>query len=101
MRPSRRWVFVALAVLVIVLAVNAPSQARGIAGHGFDRHPGFHGRFGIGPVYPYYPYYGYHGYYPPTYGYAAPGYWYYCQSYGAYYPNVGSCPEEWVPVPAS
>jgi hypothetical protein len=56
-----------------------------------------HGRFGFGfvPVFPYY------GYYPPAYGYEAPGYWYYCPSYGAYYPSVTSCPETWVPVPAS
>ena len=26
-------------------------------------------------------------------------FWYYCQSAGAYYPNVASCPEEWVKVP--
>jgi len=64
--------------------------------HGFDGHH-FDGRFGFrfGPVYPYY------GYYPPAYGYEAPAYWYYCPSYGAYYPNVASCPEAWVPVPAS
>ena len=31
---------------------------------------------------------------------AAPeGYWYYCQSAGAYYPDVPSCAEPWVPVP--
>jgi hypothetical protein len=109
LRRARRLVFVAIAALAIVLAVNAPSQARGMAGHGsggghpggafghhgFDGHHGFHGGFGFGPVYPYY------GYYPPAYGYAAPSYWYYCRSYGAYYPSVGSCPEEWVPVPAS
>lgn len=104
MRSSRRWVRMALAMLAIVLAVNAPGQARGMDGHGFDGHHGvdghheFHGRFGFGPVYPYY---GYYGYYPPAYGYAGPGYWYYCRSYGAYYPRVGSCPEAWVPVPAS
>ena len=59
--------------------------------HHFDGRFGF----GFGPVYPYY------GYYPPAYGYEAPAYWYYCPSYGAYYPNVASCPEAWVPVPAS
>lgn len=111
LRRARGLMFVALAALAIVLAVNAPSQARGMSGHGFGGghpgggfahhdfggHPGFHGGFGLGfgPVYPYY------GYYPPAYGYAAPSYWYYCRSYGAYYPSVGSCPEEWVPVPAS
>src|SRR4030095_14440558 len=115
------------AALAIVLAVNASSEARGTGGqgfggghvggsgvhqgvghpgfdnhhgfnghHGFDGHHGFeHRRFGFGPVWPYY------GYYPPIYGYPGPTYWYYCPSYGAYYPNVGSCPEAWVPVPAS
>jgi hypothetical protein len=41
-------------------------------------------------------------YYDPGYAYSAPApsYWYYCQSYGAYYPDVPSCPEAWVPVPA-
>ena len=121
--------FRAFLALVIVLAVNAPSEAQGTGSHGFggghvggggmhhgvDGHPGFdghhefdghhgfdghhhgfeHRRFGFAPVWPYY------GYYPPVYGYQAPAYWYYCPSYGAYYPNVESCPEAWVPVPAS
>ena len=128
----KRFAFVALAAVAILLAVSTPSQVlaavghgfqgghpgggvmhhgfddhRGFDGHhgfdghrGFDRHRDFdrgHGRFlfGFGPVYPYY------GYYPPAYGYDAPTYWYYCPSYGAYYPNVGSCPDAWVPVPAS
>jgi hypothetical protein len=63
----------------------------GVRGHrGFDRGHFFGG----------YPYY---GYYPPAYGagYSAPAYWYYCPSYGAYYPNVASCPDAWVLVPAS
>jgi hypothetical protein len=120
-RP-RELVFVALVVLAMVLAIGGPSQARAMGGHGvggghseghggfeghhdFDGHHGFEGRhfdhdgdgrgFGIGPVVPYY------GYYPPAYGYGSPTYWYYCSSYGAYYPNVTSCPESWVPVPAS
>ena len=39
---------------------------------------------------------------PPVYVQPAPsGYWYYCPSAGAYYPNVSSCPEPWVPVPPS
>ena len=120
-RP-RKIAFLALAALAIVLAVTAPSQARGMSGHGsggghfggadmhhgFDGHHGFeghhfdrhhfdggvHGRFGFGPVFPYYGYY-------PYYGYGASAYWYYCPSYGAYYPNVASCPEAWVTVPAS
>jgi hypothetical protein len=111
-RP-RKLASIALAALAIVLAVYAPGQARGGGGHGFggghpggagvhhgfDGHHGFGHRpfFGFGGVYPYDPY----GYYPPAYGYQAPAYWYYCPSYGAYYPNVASCPEAWVPVPAS
>ena len=109
----RKLAFIALATLAIVLAVTAPSQARGGGAHGFggahpsgggvhrnfDGHHDFGHRpfvFGFGGVYPYDPYY-----YPPAYGYEAPAYWYYCPSYGAYYPNVVSCPEAWVPVPAS
>jgi len=30
----------------------------------------------------------------------APSEWYYCPSANAYYPNVASCPEPWVRVPA-
>lgn len=129
LRGSRKVAFVALAVLTIVLAVNAPSQARGMGGghsfggghpggavahHGFDGHHfdghhfdghhfdrGIHGRFGFGVGFgPVFPYYGYYPYYPPAYT-EAPAYWYYCQSYGAYYPNVTTCPEAWVPVPES
>lgn len=29
----------------------------------------------------------------------ASSYWYYCESEGAYYPDVETCPEPWVPVP--
>jgi hypothetical protein len=122
LRRARKFAAIALATLAIVLAVNAPSQARG-GGHGFggghsfggghpgggDGHHGFDGHhdfvhrpfvFGFGGVYPYYPYYPYDPYYYPP-AYEAPAYWYYCPSYGAYYPNVVSCPEAWVPVPAS
>jgi len=122
LRGRKKVAFEALAVLAIVLAVSAPSQARGMGGgrgigdghpggafHGgdgrhFDGHHfdgGVRGRFGFGfgfaPVFPYYSYY---PYYPPAYT-EAPAYWYYCPSYGAYYPSVTSCPETWVPVPAS
>ena len=79
--------------------------------HDFDGHQGFdghhdfdrfgHDRFLFGFGAPVYPYDGYNGYYPPAYGYEAPAYWYYCPTYGAYYPNVASCPETWMPVPAS
>jgi len=117
LKGPKKLASMALAVLAIVLAVSGPSQARAMGGHdsggghsghmhhgvdghhGFDGHHDFdrdgHRRFGFGPVFPYY------GYYPPAYGYEAPAYWYYCPSYGAYYPSVESCPEAWVPVPAS
>ena len=120
----RKVAFIAIAALAIVLAISLPSQARGAGGHGFggghpggaighggfdghhgfDGHRGFdghhfdHRRFGFAPVFPFY---GYFPYYPPAYGSEAPAYWYYCPSAGAYYPNVQSCPEAWVPVPAS
>jgi hypothetical protein len=120
----RKWAFIAIAALAIVLAVSLPSQARGAGGrgfggghpggavghggfdghHGVDGHHGFdghhfdHHRFGVAPVFPFY---GYYPYYPPAYGYQAPSYWYYCPSAGAYYPYVQSCAEAWEPVPAS
>jgi len=114
---------IALVAVAIMLATASFSDAATHGGHGipgrppaphFDGHhafrPGFDGRhhFVRGPhvgvfvgvplfVPPVYP-----AYYPPTYAYEAPApsYWYYCPSYGAYYPNVSSCPEPWVPVPA-
>jgi hypothetical protein len=113
LKRPRKLASMALAALAIVLAVVGPSQAQAMGGHsfggshsggsgmqhGFDGHHDFdrggHRSFGFGPVFPYY------GYYPPVYGYQAPAYWYYCPSYGAYYPYVASCPEAWVPVPAS
>jgi hypothetical protein len=123
LKRPKKLVSIVFSALAIVLAAIGPSQALAMGGHGFggghsggsgmhdgfdgrhgfDGHHGFdgrhdfdrggHRRFGFGPVFPYY------GYYPPTYGDQA--YWYYCPSYGAYYPNVASCPEAWVPVPAS
>jgi hypothetical protein len=108
-KGSKKLFSMAFAGLAILLAVSGPSQAVAMGGHGgghsggsemhggFNGHHGFdghhdfrgeHRRFGFAPVYPYY-------------GYPAPTYWYYCQSYGAYYPSVTSCPEGWVPVPAS
>jgi hypothetical protein len=66
--------------------------------HGFDGHREFHrdlhGRVFIG-VNPWF-------YYPPAYAYTPPpAYWYYCPSAGTYYPYVSSCPEPWVPIPAT
>jgi hypothetical protein len=37
----------------------------------------------------------------PVYAPPPPSYWYYCPSAGAYYPYVSSCPEAWLPVPAT
>src|SRR5437879_1549867 len=73
---------------------------RGFEGHRFDGRfdPGVRGGFGFGVAAPYYPYY---DYCPPAYPYDAPMYYWYCASYGAYYPSVASCPDSWVPVPAS
>jgi len=60
----------------------------GHEGRHFEEHGRFGFGFGFGPIYPYYPYY------------STPGYWYYCPSYNGYYPNVTTCPEAWVTVPA-
>jgi len=61
----------------------------------------------------FYPYYPYYPYYPPAYAappvYAEPpvyieqggGVYYYCPEYNDYYPNVPSCPSQWVPVSAA
>ena len=70
--------------------------------HGDGHHDSGHhhgGRpNGIYYIYPYNQYI--YRYYPvPTY--PAPTYWYYCPSYATYYPYVASCPDAWVPVPAS
>ena len=68
--------------------------------HGFDGHREFdrdrHGRVFVG-VSPWL-------YWPNPFAYAyapPPSYWYYCPSAGTYYPYVSSCPEAWVPVPAT
>ncbi len=114
---AKRSALAVFAVLAVMLAGSAPSQAQGVRGHGFGgghgggtvEHHGFDGHhfggrdfdhhhfegrrfgfgFGFGPVFPYYPPYV-----------ELPSYWYYCPSYQAYYPNVTSCPEPWVTVPA-
>ncbi len=62
--------------------------------HGF--HHGVRGWFFVGGA-PWY-WWDYPGVYtaPPP----PPSYWYYCPAYEAYYPDVTSCPEDWVAVPA-
>jgi len=69
--------------------------------HGFDGHREFdrdrHGRVFTG-VSPWFSWAN-----PFAYAYAPPpsNIWYYCASAGTYYPYVSSCPEAWVPVPAT
>ena len=100
-----------------------PSTHAGFAARpGFPAHRGFvrpgfapHRHFSRGGVFvgvapfvvggaiaygaPYYYDPGY-AYSEPAYSAPAPSYWYYCQSAGGYYPDVPSCAEPWVPVPA-
>ncbi|SRR5712692_4436994 len=74
----------------------------------FHRHRVFVGGtviVGAPFFYPYYPYY------PPVYPVPYPeppvyieqggGVYYYCPDYNDYYPNVSSCPSQWVPVSAA
>ena len=103
----------------LVLVVVAPSEGRGgHAGghhgrhHGHHGHRGHHGHVivGVGPWWwgPPYPYW----YVPPPVVVEQPlvyieppqttqpaAYWYYCPSAKAYYPQVSSRPEPWIPVP--
>ena len=117
----KKWWLATPLVVALLLLTAVPSDAW--RGHGGTRV--FVG-FGVGPWwgYPYYPYW----YYPPPYYVYAPPtvvvqqppvyveqqvtaapappapaqqqYWYYCQPTGAYYPNVQTCTEPWVKVPA-
>jgi hypothetical protein len=91
---------------------GGPHHAAGFPGHPgeFHGHPGFHdprfhGRAFVGVApFVYAPGYIYEPPVvaaPPEYVPGADGYWYYCQSAGAYYPTAPSCPEPWIPVPAS
>ncbi len=82
-------------------AGGVPGHRPGWYGAGREHGPGFHhgvhGRFFVG-VWPWY-WWDYPGpvYTAPP---PPPSYWYYCPAYGAYYPDVPSCPEPWVVVPA-
>ncbi len=126
MKKVKSLASIAIAVVAIMFVAAAPSEAREgghghagaiaaprDAGHGHARaeaHRGFEGRhdfdrdhhprafIGVGPSF--YWGSGYEYDYAPAYAYTppSPSYWYYCPSYGAYYPNVASCPEAWVPV---
>jgi hypothetical protein len=119
----KKWVCASLVVVALLVASVVPSDAGGR--HHFHGGPRVFVGLGIAPVWWYgypYPYW----YYPPPYVYAPPTvviqqppvyveqqappagsapaapqqYWYYCQPSGAYYPNVETCPEPWVKVPA-
>ena len=79
----------------------------------FHRHRAFGGGTVIvgSPFFYPYPYYPYYPYYSPVYAapYAEPpvyieqggSVYYYCPDYNDYYPNVSSCPSQWVPVSAA
>jgi hypothetical protein len=102
-----------LTVLLLVVALAGPSEARGRGGHGHSgghhHHRSFHhGRvfigvapfFFVGPYWWAYPPPPVVVQPPPVYiQQPEPGYWYYCPSAQAYYPAVPSCPEAWVAVP--
>ena|SRR5947207_2675157 len=115
----------ACAVMVAVglmLATTAPTQAHDGDWRGyerrfeerrdFERHRAFEERrhwhqwggprvfIGVGPSVTWGPGYVYGGYPAPASAYTPTTYWYFCPSYGAYYPNVPTCPEPWVPAPA-
>ena len=109
---SKLFAALAMVVLATTAAYAAPTghggshhpggfEHHGVDGHhGIDGHHEFHRGlhgpvfFGVAPFY--WPE-------PPAYAYAPPlpSYWYYCPSAGAYYPDVSTCPDAWVPVPAS
>src|SRR5712691_1116861 len=67
----------------------------------FHRHRVFVGGtviIGAPFFYPYYPYYPPVYAPPPAYIEQGGGVYYYCPDYNDYYPNVSSCPSQWVPV---
>jgi hypothetical protein len=115
MRGMTRTLAAASLVAVALLLATA------VPGDAWSTHHGFQGRvfvgvgpFWWGPPYWYYP--------PPYYAYPPPpiviqeppvyvqpepaapaapqSYWYYCPGVRAYYPNVQSCGETWIKVPA-
>jgi hypothetical protein len=119
------WRWTLLLAVGLLLFTPLPSQAErhGFHGDGGRQFHGGHSHFhsggggarffvGVGPVWPV-PWW----YYPaPAYVYSPPPvvvvqpppvyvappqrYWYFCQSFNAYYPEVPSCPEPWMMVPA-
>jgi hypothetical protein len=127
MGAAKHWIPVALAALLLA-ALPDPASARGRHGRGHGHGHGHHhsGRVWFGFGLPYYywapPIYVGPRYYapyplayppypayapsvvvqePPVYIQREPaGSWYYCESAGAYYPDVETCAEPWVRVPA-
>ena len=107
---TKRAVAAALVAVAIVLLGTAPGQAdgrperhhesaqhhRSDGHHDRDRN---HHRFGVRSNGIYWIPYTY--YWPPLPTYPTPTYWYYCPSFATYYPYVASCPDAWLPVPAS
>jgi hypothetical protein len=108
-------------VWLLVIGLLVLSASPGYAWHSW--HGGRGGVFiGVGPGYwwgPPYPYWYPPPYYvypppvvveeppvyvqppaPPPASSAPPADWYYCSSAKGYYPNVQTCPEAWVKVPA-
>ena len=70
----------------------------------FHRHRVFVGGtviIGAPFFYPYYPYYPPVYAPPPAYIEQGGGVYYYCPDYNDYYPNVSTCPSQWVPVSAT
>jgi hypothetical protein len=122
----KRWGWASLLIVALLIASVAPSEAGG-RHHRHGRGPRvFVGLgLGFGPAWYGYPYYPHWYYPPPVYAYptpvvvqqptvyveqhvppassappAPPQYWYYCERAAAYYPNVPTCDEPWVKVPA-
>ena len=122
----KRWGWASLVMIALLIATVASSEAGGRHhrhGRGSRVFVGL--GVGFGPVwwhhYPYwhYPYYPAYVYGPPVVVQqqptvyveqpvppassappAPPQYWYYCERAAAYYPNVQTCDEPWVKVPA-
>ena len=127
MGSAKHWVPVVLAALCVA-GPGAAWAGGGHRGHGHGHGHGHHsGRYWVGFGLPYYyppavyvgpryyaPYplvYPPYAVYPPRVVVQEPpvyierepvasGSWYYCESAGAYYPDVETCDEPWVRVPA-
>jgi hypothetical protein len=120
----KRWACASLVVLALLAGSVMPGEAHGFR-HFHHGGPRFFVGFSVAPAWWYpYPYWWYYPPYvyappptvvvqqppvyieqqpapPPTSAPAEPTqYWYYCVPSGAYYPNVQTCSEPWVKVPA-